>query len=69
MEFLNSLMQKYPMINLVLGGLGSLLIIAQIVVVFTPSKKDDEKLADLMGKSWFKKAYDFLVSFAPYNKK
>lgn len=66
--FLGELVLKYPWLPLVLQVLGLLVVIAQVVVALTPSKKDDEYLAKLEGNSMVKKALDFFVSFAPVQK-
>ena len=62
------LIEKYPVAGTVLAVLGVLVVVAQVVVVITPTKKDDEKLQELMGKSWFKGLFEFLKSFAPFQK-
>ena len=69
MEFLEGIFAQYPIINQVLVILGSLLVLAQVVVLLTPSKKDDAKLEELKKNSIFKKIWDFLLSFSVLQKK
>lgn len=40
-ELLASLMLKYPIVGYVLMGLGALVVLAQSIIVLTPSKADD----------------------------
>jgi hypothetical protein len=65
---IDQVIMKYPIASLILAGIGSLLLIAQIVVAFTPSKKDDIVLDKVMSDSFFGKIYSFFVSFAPIQK-
>ena len=67
-ELLLSLSVKYPTLSYVLMGLGTLVVVAQAVVVITPSKKDDEFLAGVQ-KGIFGKLLDLVRSFAPLQKK
>ncbi len=62
------LIGKYPVAGIVLSSVGVLVFVAQMVVLVTPSKKDDEKLDELMKKSWFAGLVDFFKSFAPFQK-
>lgn len=68
MEYITELLAKYPQAKLVLEIIGSLLIVAQVVVLVTPSKKDDAALEKIQGNSLFGKAWAFFVSFAPFQK-
>lgn len=68
-EFLNDLAVKFPIVGIVLVSLGALVFIAQFVVLLTPSKTDDEKLQSLLAKPIYKKIFDLLLSFAPFQKK
>lgn len=62
------LIGKFPIVGTILAGLGLLLMIAQMVVLFTPTKKDDELLENLKSKGWFKLLFNFFLSFAPFQK-
>ncbi len=67
-EMAHLLTGKYPVAGIVLSSVGVLVFVAQMVVLVTPSKKDDEKLSELMGKSWFAGLVRFFKSFAPFQK-
>ena len=67
-EMAHLLTGKYPVSGIVLSSVGVLVFVAQMVVLVTPSKKDDEKLDELMKKSWFAGLVDFFKSFAPFQK-
>ncbi len=67
-EMAHLLIGKYPVAGIVLSSIGVLVFVAQMVVLVTPSKKDDEKLDELMKKSWFAGLVDFFKSFAPFQK-
>ncbi len=67
-EMAHLLTGKYPVAGIVLSSVGVLVFVAQMVVLVTPSKKDDEKLDELMKKSWFAGLVDFFKSFAPFQK-
>ena len=64
-----SLVDKYPIVSTILMVLGSLVVLAQIIVPLTPTKKDDKILEDIKGKPWLKSLLDFFVSFAVFQKK
>lgn len=68
-EFLQLLFKEYPLIAGIFGVLGAFTILGQSIVAITPSKKDDEILDKLKKNSIFKKIFDFLIRFAPYNDK
>lgn len=69
MEGLNALVEQWPIAGTVLMVLGGLVVIAQFVIMITPTKKDDEKLESLMKKPFYKLIVDVLISFAPFSKK
>jgi hypothetical protein len=66
--FIEGILNKFPWVNYVLSGLGSLMILAQTVIAITPSKKDDawwqEKQKGVLGK-----LFKFFTDFAPIQKK
>lgn len=66
--FLAEIIAKYPVVLLVLTGLGLLVVVAQVVVALTPGKKDDEFLAKIEGNAFGKKIMALLASFAPVQK-
>lgn len=68
-QFILDFISKYPMITMVLGILGTLMVAAQAIVLITPTKKDDEFVDGLMKKAFIKKIFDLLISFAPFKKK
>lgn len=59
------IVSKYPIVGYVLMGLGSLAILAQVIVAITPTKKDDE----FINKTVIRKILDVLTLFAPIKKK
>lgn len=65
---LQDLAAKVPVVALILGILGALVILAQMVVLLTPTKKDDEFLAAVEKNSFGAIALKVLKSFAPYQK-
>jgi hypothetical protein len=67
--FLVGLADKAPWLLLVLSGLGSLMVVAQAVVIITPSKKDDELMASLEKHSILGALLNLLKKFAPIAKK
>lgn len=67
--FLAGIAEKMPWLALVLGALGSLVVIGQAVVVLTPSKKDDEAFAKLEKHSIIGKLLEMLKKFAVIQKK
>ena len=69
MEFLMGLFVDYPIVGVVLAGLGSLLVFASAIVKLTPSKKDDEMLENLKKNSIFKKMFEILEKFSVISKK
>jgi hypothetical protein len=67
-QILVDLLAKFPWGIAVLSALGSLVVIGQVVVALTPSKKDDEFLAGLHS-GVFGKLLAILAAFAPIHKK
>lgn len=47
LEYVIALVQGYPVGAMALAGLGSLVVLATVVVGLTPSKSDDLKLEEL----------------------
>lgn len=56
---------SFPIASLILGVLGALVVIAQIVVSMTPAKTDDEILAKLKAVPFIGALLKVLASFAP----
>lgn len=67
--FLVGLAEKLPWLALILGALGSLVVVGQAVVILTPSKKDDEFLDGLEKHSIFGTLLKAIKSFAPIQKR
>ena len=65
---MEELLAQFPTIAKILAGLGSLVIIGQLIVAATPSKRDDSKLADLKRRPGLKQLFSFLESFSPLQK-
>lgn len=63
--FLDDLMVSVPWVGYILAGLGSLAVLAQVIVLLTPTKKDDE----FMKKTIVKGILNFLSKFALIKKK
>jgi len=68
-SLLKEVADKFPIVALVLGVLGCLVIVAQAVVIMTPSKKDDEMLDAVQKSSIGGLLLKALVAFAPIQKK
>lgn len=62
------LITKFPIVSTILVVLGLIMVLAQVIVVLTPTKKDDEFLEKLEANSIAKKLIDLFVSFAPIQK-
>lgn len=62
------LIDKFPVVGVILGILAILPVVAQTIILLTPSKKDDAKLEELKSKGWFKVLWDFFLAFAPLTK-
>lgn len=67
-QILIDLVAKLPWGATALMALGSLVVLGQVVVLVTPSKKDDAIVDDLK-KGIFGKLIDLLAAFAPFQKK
>jgi hypothetical protein len=68
-EFLTSLVEKFPVAGLILTILGILVVVAEIIVVLTPSQKDDAAWAKIKGVPVLGQLLAFLASMAPIRKK
>lgn len=66
---LQDLIGKFPVVSTVLLILGALVVLAQVVVVLTPTKKDDEILDKIQKNSIGGAVLDLLKSFSPFQKK
>lgn len=56
---------KFPISAMILGVLGLLVVVAQVVVGLTPGKTDDEVLAKLKGVPVLGALLKVLATFAP----
>lgn len=68
-QVLKDLADKFPIAALILGILGLLVVVAQAVVLMTPSKADDAILEKIEKNSIGGFLLKVLVSFAPFQKK
>lgn len=68
-SLLKDVADKFPLVAIILGALGCLVIVAQAVVVMTPSRKDDELLDAVQKNSIGGLLLKALVAFAPIQKK
>lgn len=68
-QFVIGLVQKLPMASLILGVLGTLVVVGQIVVALTPSKADDAAWAKIEGIPLIGAALKALSAFAVIQKK
>jgi len=59
---------EYPWITAILSAFGGLMVLAQIIVPLTPTKKDDEILAWIQ-RGFRGKVLRAFLSFAPIQKK
>jgi NADH:ubiquinone oxidoreductase subunit 3 (subunit A) len=61
---------QFPVVMFIAALLGSLVVMGQAIVLLTPSKKDDEKVAAFVAKHpWVGKAMLALTNFAVIQKK
>jgi hypothetical protein len=67
-SWLEDLANTYPWVLLVLSSLGTLVILAQVVVAITPTKKDDIWVEGAK-KNFLWKLVEIISSFAPIKKK
>ena len=63
-----SLVEKFPVVGAILAGIGLLLIVAQGVVLLTPTKKDDAIVDGIKKNVLGGAILSFLLSFAPVQK-
>lgn len=68
-SLLLGLAAQYPKVMLLLQFLGILVVVGQVVVVLTPSKKDDEAWDALKAKPVIGSLLSAIASFAPIQKK
>jgi hypothetical protein len=61
--FLKPLAEKYPALLYVLMGLGTLVVVATIVVAITKTKKDDAVLAKVLANPFGAFFYNLLSKF------
>lgn len=69
MGFLQPILDKVPFLPYILMGLGSLLVVAQCVVVLTPSKADDAAWDKIESMPIIGSIISWLESFAIIKKK
>lgn len=67
-DLLSKLTSAFPIANAVLAGLGTLVVVGQVIVLLTPTKKDDEKLEE-MKKGFLGVVIAVLSKFAVVQKK
>lgn len=67
--FILSIIKDYPVVGVVFAVLGLLVVLAQVIVVLTPSKKDDLILENAQKHPIIGKMFKLFVSFAPIQKK
>lgn len=60
---------KFPIVGLILSGLGILVVVGLAVVALTPSKKDDEAVSKLEAMPIVGQLLKVLASFSPIQKK
>jgi len=63
------LIGKFPVVALVLQGMGALVVIGMMVVALTPNKEDDAMLEDMKKKGIVGKLLEFLAKWSPVQKK
>ncbi|MEM5807998.1 MAG: hypothetical protein QW818_02595 [Candidatus Aenigmatarchaeota archaeon] len=68
-NFLMGLVLRSPILMLVLAGLGTILIVAQVIVLMTPSKEDDKFLDKIRSFPFLSGILNFIESFAPIQKR
>ncbi|QDP68081.1 MAG: hypothetical protein Unbinned5081contig1003_13 [Prokaryotic dsDNA virus sp.] len=60
---------QYPVLLKILSAIGTIVVLATSYVFISPSKKDDEKLDELLKKPLAKKIHDFFIKFSVISKK
>lgn len=68
-ELLKMLVEKFPVASYVLLGLGGLVVIAQVVVALTPSKKDDAVMKKIFSIPVLGVLLEKIAEMAPIKKK
>lgn len=63
------LVVQFPVLGLILAGLGALVVTGQAIVLITPSKADDAAWEKLKGIPLVGQIVSVLVNFAPIQKK
>lgn len=69
MEQLEVLLKNYPVVILVLSGLGTLVVAATAFVAATPSKSDDLKLEAIKKKPFIGPMIIFFERFSTVSRK
>lgn len=69
LSFIQMLAGLHPVVPVVLSILGILVVVGQVVVVMTPSKKDDEALEKAHGIPVLGGVLKAIAAFAPVQKK
>lgn len=60
---------KFPIVSLILAGLGTLVVLGQAVVLMTPSPKDDEAVAKIFTIPLLGPVLSVIAKFAVIQKK
>jgi hypothetical protein len=68
-QFIVDLAAKAPIVGYILMGLGALMVIAQAVVILTPSKEDDAFVEKLKAIPVLGQLLILLEAFSPLQKK
>lgn len=68
-SLLQQLVAKMPVVGVVLMALGALVVLAQVVVVLTPTKDDDAVVSKVKNMPIVGQLIALLESFAPLQKK
>lgn len=63
------LVVQFPVLGLILAGLGALVVTGQAIVLITPSKADDAAWEKLKAIPLVGQIVSVLVNFAPIQKK
>jgi hypothetical protein len=67
--FLDGLIIQYPVAMKIASILGLIMVVAQAVVLLTPSKKDNEFIAKVFAVPMLGAALKHLIKYAPFNEK
>lgn len=68
MPIIQGLMAKFPALSMILVVLGSLVVLAQVLIPLTPSKADDAAWAKINSIPVIGSLIKILLSFAPIKK-